>query len=56
MLTPFGVEFRYPGEQLADFETARQALQEAQRLRKTVLDHLQSYLIAGRPPSPGPRA
>ncbi len=33
MLTPFGIEFRYPGEQMADLQTAREAIQEAQRVR-----------------------
>jgi HEPN domain-containing protein len=48
-LTPFGIEFRYPGEQVADFQTARQAIEEASRLRRVVLERLQDYLREGRP-------
>ncbi len=36
MLTPFGVEFRYPEEEVADFGTAQQAVQEAKRVKTTV--------------------
>jgi HEPN domain-containing protein len=49
MLTPFGVEFRYPGWEVADLKTAQQAVEEARRLRATVLEHLQDYLSGGRP-------
>lgn len=49
ILTPFGVEFRYPGGQVADLKTAQQAVEEARRLRATVLEHLQDYLKRGRP-------
>jgi len=49
MLTPFGVEFRYPGGQVADLKTAQQAVQEAHRVRTAVLEHLQDYLSRGRP-------
>jgi HEPN domain-containing protein len=48
-LTPFGVEFRYPGEQVADFAAAQHAVEEARRVRAAVLDHLQDYLNLGRP-------
>ena len=47
-LTPFGVEFRYPGEQVADLRTAEQAVEEARRVRATVLEHLRDYLSRGR--------
>jgi len=49
MLTPFGVEFRYPGGQVADAKTAQQAVAEARRLRAKVLEHLEDYLKPGRP-------
>ncbi|ACY49025.1 HEPN domain-containing protein [Rhodothermus marinus] len=49
MLTPFGVEFRYPGETVADRETARSALQEAHRVKAAVQRRLQAYLAQGRP-------
>ncbi|MBI4552497.1 MAG: HEPN domain-containing protein [Candidatus Latescibacteria bacterium] len=49
LLTPFGVEFRYPGEEVADFETAHQAVQEARLVQQAVLDHLKDYLSQGRP-------
>lgn len=48
-LTPFGVEFRYPGEQVADLRTAEHAVEEARRVRAAVLKHLQNYLSRGRP-------
>lgn len=47
-LTPFGVEFRYPGEQVADLQTAEQAVEEARRVRATVLEHLRDYMSRGR--------
>ena len=49
MLSPFGVEFRYPGEEPADFETAQLSLQEAKRVKAVVLKHLRDYLGQGRP-------
>lgn len=49
MLTPFGVEFRYPGEEVADLETAQQALREAKRVQAAVLQRLKEYLDRGRP-------
>jgi HEPN domain-containing protein len=49
MLTAFGVEFRYPGGQVADLETAQKAVAEAARLRAKVLEHLEDYLKGGRP-------
>ena len=51
-LTPFGVEFRYPGEEIADIETAKQALQQAKIVQSSILNRLQGYLAQGRPPSP----
>jgi HEPN domain-containing protein len=50
-LTPFGTEFRYPGEQVADLKAARGAVQEARRVREAVLGHLRDYLRQGRPES-----
>ena len=49
MLTPFGVEFRYPGEEVADRETAQHAVQESKRVKDAVLNRLQSYLNKARP-------
>jgi len=49
MLTPFGIEFRYPGEAIADARTARDALREAKRVRDAILQQLQGYLDRGRP-------
>jgi HEPN domain-containing protein len=49
MLTPFGIEFRYPGEEIADARTARAALREAQRVRDAIMRELQGYLDRGRP-------
>jgi len=49
MLTPFGVEFRYPGDQVADLATARGAVREAQQVREVIRQRLQGYLGLGRP-------
>jgi HEPN domain-containing protein len=44
-LTPFGVEFRYPGEYPeVDQATARNTLAEAKWVRQVIMDHLASYL------------
>jgi len=51
MLTPFGVEFRYPGEEVADREMAEHAFQEAKRVKEAVLKRLQPYLNKGHPKS-----
>lgn len=47
-LTPYAVEFRYPGEQL-EREDARNAVDLAREVRETVLHRLRGYLDAGRP-------
>lgn len=47
MLTPFGVEFRYPSEETADLELARQAVQEAERVKAAILQRLAGYLGQG---------
>lgn len=49
MVTPFGVEFRYPGDETADRETAQQALDEAKRVQAGVLSRLKKYRDQGRP-------
>lgn len=49
MLTPFGVEFRYPGEEVADRETAQEALEQAMHVKASVLHRLEDYLDRGRP-------
>jgi HEPN domain-containing protein len=44
-LTPFGVEFRYPGDYPeVDQAMAQNALTEAKRVRRVVMGHLDSYL------------
>ena len=44
-LTPFGVEFRYPGDQPeVDRATAQNALAEAKRVRQMIVEHLALYL------------
>jgi HEPN domain-containing protein len=43
-LTPFGVEFRYPGEYQVDQATAQNALAEAKQVRQVIMKHLASYL------------
>jgi HEPN domain-containing protein len=52
MLTRFGIEFRYPGGQVADLKTAQHAVHEAHRVRTAVLEDLQDYLTRGRPTPP----
>ena len=49
-LTPYGVEFRYPGDvaPLAR-EQGDQALRLAEQTRQLILAHLQPYLSTGRP-------
>lgn len=49
MLTPFGVEFRYPGEEVADFETAQKAIQVAKGVKTVILERLKDYLKQGQP-------
>ena len=36
-LTPFGVEFRYPGEEIADIETAKWCFQQAKIVQSSIL-------------------
>ena len=46
-LTPYGVEFRYPGEFLdVNQATAREALAEAKKVRSAILERLKAYLSA----------
>lgn len=52
ILTPFGVEFRYPGEEVADVEMARQAVQEAKRVQTAILRCLKDYLDHRRSSDP----
>ena len=49
-LTPYGVEFRYPGE-FPDLtrEQAQSALQIAQQTKQLIEVHLKPYLDTGRP-------
>ncbi|HEV8712511.1 MAG TPA: HEPN domain-containing protein [Candidatus Binatia bacterium] len=54
ILTPYGIEFRYPGEEIADLETAQQAVDEAKQVKTVVLGRLQDYLNPGRLPDPDP--
>lgn len=49
-LTPFGIEFRYPDQPAVDEESARWAVETAQFVRDTVMEHLNDYL-AQRPNS-----
>ncbi len=48
-LTPFGIEFRYPGEEVADLETAKNAFEEAKKVQNTIMECLKDYLEKGRP-------
>jgi len=53
ILTPYGVEFRYPGD-LPDLtqQQAENALQVALQMKQIILNHLNAYLVRGRPPDP----
>ena len=47
-LTPFGVEFRYPGQYPeVDQITAQNALAEAKRVGQVIVEHLGAYLSGG---------
>lgn len=48
-LTPFGVEFRYPGEEVADLETAKKAVEQARKIQNIIMGCLKVYLEKGRP-------
>ena len=48
-LTSFGVEFRYPGEEITDIETAKQAFQQSRIVQSAILKRLQAHLTQGRP-------
>lgn len=49
-LTPYGVEFRYPGDFAPlSHDQGAQTLQLAEQARDLILTHLQPYLSAGRP-------
>lgn len=50
VLTAYGVEFRYPGDQPPlSKDQGSQALRLAEQVRNAVLNHLKPYLDAGRP-------
>ena len=50
VLTPYGVEFRYPGDfDPLSLDQARESLRLAEQARASVLAHLKPYLDAGRP-------
>jgi HEPN domain-containing protein len=54
-LTPYGVEFRYPGAlPPLLLDQGVQALQLAEQTRDLILAYLQPYLSAGRPAGEGP--
>ena len=49
-LTPFGVEFRYPGEYpTVDHPEAERAYKESEALKVAVMKRLKDYLSEGRP-------
>jgi len=52
-LTPFGVEYRYPGDlPPVSREQGMSAIRLAEQVRDGVLAHLRAYLDGGRPPGP----
>jgi hypothetical protein len=54
-LTPYGVEFRYPGDLPAlSRDQGARAVLVAEQTRDLVLAHLKPYLDAGRPSGNGP--
>jgi HEPN domain-containing protein len=49
-LTPYGVEFRYPGEYPeVDHNTAERACRESELVKKAIMKRLEDYLSKGRP-------
>lgn len=53
-LTPYGVEFRYPGDFAPlSYEEGARALQLVAQTRDRILAHLRSYLSVGRPEGEG---
>lgn len=49
-LTPYGVEFRYPGEYpVVDHDTAERAYKESQLVKEAVMKRLKDYLSKDRP-------
>jgi HEPN domain-containing protein len=49
-LTPYGVEFRYPGEYpVVDENTAEKAYKESELVKEAVMKRLKDYLSKGRP-------
>jgi len=49
-LTPYGVEFRYPGDlPSVSREEGEKAVRLAEQARELTIDSLQSYINAGRP-------
>jgi HEPN domain-containing protein len=49
-LTPFGVEFRYPGEYPAvDHPKAERTYKESEAVRMAVMKRLEEYISKGRP-------
>jgi len=48
-LTPYAVEFRYPGEMLVSKEEAQHAEEIARQVRNLVLAAIKDYLDKGRP-------
>jgi len=48
-LTPFGIEFRYPSEEVADLETAKKAVEQAKKVQSMVVECFKDYLEKGRP-------
>ena len=55
MLTAFGVQFRYPGEEIADVETAKLAFQQAKIVQSSIVKRLQDYLAQGQLAKPAQR-
>lgn len=50
-LSPFGVEFRYPLEEIVDLETAKKAVEQAKKVREAMMKSFKDYLEKGRPGS-----
>lgn len=49
-LTPYGVEFRYPGEYpVVDHNTAQRAYKESEFVKESIMKRLDDYLSEGRP-------
>jgi len=49
MLSPYGVEFRYPSQEVASRKEARNALRMAEMVKTKIMKRMSDYMASGRP-------